>query len=291
MSPTRIVLSADRNGGLPRLELFSPRSSGGGGALRARLLDVGTAGAQVALVQDGALLLRGDEVEIEVVVGPGMRLELVEPSGTVAYAMRGGSASWRVDVAVESGGTLLWQGQPFVVAEGADVRRSTNVRLAETATLVQRETLVLGRTREAPGALVNSCRVRRGCTPVLAEDLRLGPGAATVGVLGPHRVVDTVLALLPIDAAGASATADVPTPPDVQAYDLAYGGRMWRGLAGAAHTVSLSAVWQALLTADSGGYGRVVGRSPTGQSATPTVSLVSASACLRASSGSVTQVR
>nr|WP_269091193.1 urease accessory protein UreD [Actinopolymorpha cephalotaxi] len=280
---------------MPRLELSTPRSSGGGGTLRTRLLDLSANGARVALVQDGALLLRGDEVEIDVVVGPGMRLELVEPSGTVAYAMRGGSASWRVDVTVESGGTLLWQGKPFVVAEGADVRRSTHVRLAETAALVQRETLVLGRTGEAPGALVNSCRIRRGSTPVLAEDLRLGPGAPTVGVLGPHRVVDTVLALLPedaTDAAGLSTAADVPTHPDVQAYDLAYGGRIWRGVAGSAHTVSLSAVWQAL-TADSvaeNGYA-CVGRSPTGQSATPTVSLVSASTCLRASPGSVTQVR
>ena len=47
---------------------------------------------RVALIAASALLLAGDHVRIEVVVAGTVRLEIVETAGTVAYAMRGGSA-------------------------------------------------------------------------------------------------------------------------------------------------------------------------------------------------------
>ena len=78
---------------------------------------------------------------------PGGSLEIVEPGGTVAYAMRGRSARWDVTVEVDAGGTLVWHGEPFVVAEGADVTRTTSVELAAGASVSLRETLVLGRSR------------------------------------------------------------------------------------------------------------------------------------------------
>ena len=41
-----------------------------------------------------ALLLAGDAVEVQCHVADGLTLHLQETSGTVAYDMRGGSASW-----------------------------------------------------------------------------------------------------------------------------------------------------------------------------------------------------
>ena len=46
--------------------------------------------ARVALVPEQAVLLAGDHVTVSVRVGAGAALEIVEPGGTVAYAMRGG---------------------------------------------------------------------------------------------------------------------------------------------------------------------------------------------------------
>ena len=74
---------------------------------------------RLALVATQALLLAGDHVRIEVVVHGPVQLDLVETAGTVAYDMRGGSASWEVDVVLRNGARLTWDGEPFVVAAGA----------------------------------------------------------------------------------------------------------------------------------------------------------------------------
>jgi urease accessory protein len=151
--------------------------------LRAFRLD----GDRVALVPEQAVLLADDQVTVSVRVGAGQVLEIVEPGGTVAYAMRGGRARWDVEIEVEAGGRLVWRGEPFVVAQGADVRRSTAVHLTGDARVVLRETLVLGRHGEAPGRLVARTDVQRDGAWVLVEELD-----ASVG-LGGHRVVDQVL--------------------------------------------------------------------------------------------------
>jgi len=152
--------------------------------LRAYRLD----GERVALVPEQAVLLAGDQVEVSVRVGTGRTLEIIEPGGTVAYAMRGSSARWDVTIEVDDGGSLVWEGQPFVVAEGADVRRHLTIELGATSRVVLRETLVLGRTGEGAGRLVSRTDVRRDGVPVLVEELD-----ASVG-LG-HRVLDQVLCL------------------------------------------------------------------------------------------------
>ena len=116
-------------------------------------------------------------------------MEIVEPGGTVAYAMRGRTARWDVTVEVEEGGSLIWHGEPFVVAEGADVLRCATVDVATDARVVIRETLVLGRSGERPGLLVARTDVHRGGNQVLVEELDAALG------LGPHRVLDQVLHL------------------------------------------------------------------------------------------------
>jgi urease accessory protein len=153
--------------------------------LRAFRLD----GTQVALVPEQAVLLADDRVEVQVRVGAGRVLEIIEPGGTVAYAMRGSSARWDVSVEVEEGGSLVWHGEPFVVSQGADVRRHLTLELGAASRVVLRETLVLGRSGEAPGRLVSRTDVRGDGVPVLVEELD-----AAVG-MGSHRVLDQVLCL------------------------------------------------------------------------------------------------
>jgi urease accessory protein len=146
-------------------------------------------GDRVALVPEQAVLLAGDHVTVDVRVAAGTRLEIVEPGGTVAYAMRGGQARWEVTVEVEDGGRLVWRGEPFVVAAGADVRRTTHLDLAGSGAVALRETLVLGRSGEPPGRLLARTEVRRDGTPVLVEELDSRVG------LGRHRVLDQALHL------------------------------------------------------------------------------------------------
>ena len=200
--------------------------------VRPMLLTSDEDGARVSLVPEGALLLAGDAVRIEVVVGPGARLELVEPAGTVAYAMDGGSASWDVDVRLDAAATLTWAGEPFVVAEGARVTRRTRVALAWDARLALREVLVLGRHREQPGELRQVLDVTGPAgLPVLVESLEVGPASGPL-LLGA-RVMGTVVLLgdrLPATTVGTR-------------LDLETDGTIVRVLADSAHVAIPHDAW------------------------------------------------
>ncbi|MDQ1537044.1 MAG: urease accessory protein, partial [Actinomycetota bacterium] len=152
MSLTRIEVDADPRGRRSQVRLDSSHPNGRG-HLAARILAFGHSSARVALVAESALLLAGDLVEVDVSVGPFAELDLVEPSGTIAYDMRGGSASWRVRVRLAEGSRLRWQGKPFVLAQGAKVDRDVQIDLQTGATATLRETLVLGRSGEPGGRL------------------------------------------------------------------------------------------------------------------------------------------
>lgn len=163
---TQLTLTADPDGRRARLVSTS-------GVLRAMTLSCGADSARVSLVPQTALLLAGDAVSIRVHVGPGASLEIVETSGTVAYDMHGASATWDVEVVVGAAGSLRWDALPFVVAQGADVRRTTRVTLGHRARLWLRETLVLGRAGEGPGRLSSRTEVadEERDIPLLVEEL------------------------------------------------------------------------------------------------------------------------
>ncbi|MFC0674707.1 urease accessory protein UreD [Brachybacterium hainanense] len=220
-----------------------------GDALVPRILDVEGRRIRIALVGRCATLLAGDRVEVAVAVGPGVELELVEPSGTVAYDGRGAPASWAARIEVGPGGALLWNAAPFVIARGADVPRDLHVDLADGAFALLSELLVLGRSGEAGGALLARQRVHRAGRPLLVEDLDLRDAVlrALPGVLGQERVLGSValLGLRPehipgphaTPLAGPGALARVLAPavhcaqPVVEAF-----WREWRGLVQAAGT-------------------------------------------------------
>lgn len=164
-----------------------------GDVLRPRLLSAGPDEARVALVPTGALLLGGDVVTVDVVVGAGVRLAIVETAGTVAYP--GPPAGWHVRVQVDRGGVLVWVGLPFVVCDRADVRRTAVIDLAAGARALVRETIVLGRVGETGGTLRQRTSVTLDDAELMVEDLDLSPGLrAAPGVLGEHRVLDTLAA-------------------------------------------------------------------------------------------------
>lgn len=206
------------------------------GLLSPRVLSSDGSGARVALVATGALLLAGDHVRIDVNVGAGAWLEVVETSGTVAYDARGGSAAWDVSVRVDDGGTLVWEGLPFVVSAGADVVRSTTATLGADASLLVRETLVLGRTGEVGGDLRSTTRCTLDGRPAFVEDLRLDASRTAPGVLGGARVLDSILCV------GTRPPASDPLAGQVH-LELDAPGAVLRSLGQHAHTGSLDRRW------------------------------------------------
>lgn len=204
-------------------------------SVRPMLLEVSGTSARVALMPVSATLLAGDAVAIEVSVGAGASLRVVEPTGTVAYDMRGASATWSVSVAVGADARLTWWGEPFVVATGAEVERTTTIRLDEGASMLWRETIVLGRGGEIGGALRARTDVVDGLgRPVLVEEQVYAPAAQVPGRLGPHRVVDTVVSFGPGPDADTARTWPSPLP-DACRFTLASGDRMGRWLGPALH--------------------------------------------------------
>lgn len=197
------------------------------GALSPRLLGRDARGARVALVATGALLLGGDHVRIELEVAGGAWLDVVETAGTVAYDGGGTPSTWSVHARLGPGARMRWNGLPFVVADGAAVRRTTTLDLAEGARALVRETLVRGRTGEPCGELRSLTDARIEGRPVLVEDLDAGAVGAEPGALGGHRVIDQVLAIgwRPPP----SAEADAPR------FDLAGPGALVRLLSDATH--------------------------------------------------------
>ena len=202
-------------------------------AIRPMLLSSDADGARISLVPEGALLLAGDAISIEVSVGPGVRLDLIEPGGTVAYAMDGEQASWDVSIDLGPSATLVWAGEPFVVSQGASVDRHTSITVGAGARLALRETIVLGRHQERPGSLRQDLTVTASDgTPMLAECLTVGPDSGRL-LTGGSRVISTVLLLgdrLPPTSTGTR-------------LELEAEGSCVRTLSADAHRGDLSSIW------------------------------------------------
>ncbi|MBL0886538.1 urease accessory protein UreD [Myceligenerans indicum] len=165
------------------------------GLLAARLVARNGTHAEVALVARGALLLGGDHAVLGVRVEAGCALTLTDVGGTVAYDGEGRPCRWDTDLRLGAGASLDWAGLPFVVAAGADVRRTTTARLGAGARLTLRETVVLGRAGERGGDLVLRTEAADDAGPLLVEELRASGERPVPGVLGDHPVIDTVTTL------------------------------------------------------------------------------------------------
>lgn len=202
-----------------------------GGMLAPRLLGAERASARVGIIAGEALLLAGDTVETEVRVGEGCTLELEDIGGTVAYGGNGEVSRWHVSITVERGARLVWHTMPFVIADGADVRRSTSIVLGRGALAMLRETFVLGRSGETGGRILASTDVELDGRALYRESLTLDASRPRIGVLGTHRVMDSAMSLGHRRASPAGAL------------QLAGEGTIVRAMGSAAHLATVESEW------------------------------------------------
>lgn len=151
--------------------------------------------ARVALVQAAATLLSGDRLELDVRCAPDSRLEIVEVAGLVAHDVRDGApADVELRAALAAGARLSWAAQPFVLAQGCDVRRTTAIELAAGAAMLLRDTLVLGRTGQVAGRLRAGLTVAHAGRELHVETLDTGDRELLRSpvVLGGARVLDAL---------------------------------------------------------------------------------------------------
>ena len=218
-----------------------------------RILPSAAGAARVALVQSRASLLAGDDVTLSVVVGEGAALELVELAATLAHHARGGQAAV-VGIEVEVGmcGSLVWLGEPLIVAAGACARRTLSLDLARAARALLGERVVLGRAREQSGALVARTRITCDGAPVLDETL----DTRDLEVLTSAVVAGDARMVAGLSLAGAR---DLDAP--VGAMQAEGPATLWRSVgearAGGGWPDALAARWQELaMTAPSDPFRR-----------------------------------
>ena len=132
------------------------------------------------------------------------RVELRVESGTVSIepvaatvALPGPERTvLELDVTVGEGARLVLEDAPLVVAEGADVLRTTTIRLARGATAWVRDVVVLGRAGEGPGRLESVLRAEGPDGVILHDAFRVDPATwaqdAYVALAPGHRAIGTV---------------------------------------------------------------------------------------------------
>lgn len=157
--------------------------------LVARCADPGDGPVEVWLVGAAAGPLGGDELEVDVVVGPGAHLQVRSVAATLVLPGPHGTPSeLRVTASVGAEATLDWAPQPTVVAAGGDHVQLTRLEVAAGGRARMAEAVVLGRCDEPTGALRTRQRVLDDGVVVLDHEVSFGRGAlAGPGAQGPLR--------------------------------------------------------------------------------------------------------
>ena len=155
----------------------------------------------VYLVGGAAGPLGGDTLELRIEVRAGATLRLRTVAAAVALPGRYGQESLlTVTATVGAGARLEYLPEPTVAADRARHRTEVAVDLAEDATLVLRDEVVLGRHGEQGGSCRTRLRVDRAGRPLLRHELAVDgadPAARGPAVLAGHRAAGTLVTVEP----------------------------------------------------------------------------------------------
>ena len=157
-------------------------------------LAVREAAGAVYLIGAAAGPLGGDDLGLDLEVGPGARL-VIRSAATTLTLPGDGESRFTVRARVGAGGHLDFAPEPTVAAAGCHHRALAEITLSRGATLRWYEELILGRHQERPGRHTSRLDVTVDDVPLLRHELRLddpqtyGSGA----VLGAARAAGTVL--------------------------------------------------------------------------------------------------
>jgi urease accessory protein len=191
----------------------------------------------VYLVGGAAGPLGGDELSLSITVAAGAFLRVRTAAASVALPGQYGLESvLRVSVSVSAGGRLEYLPEPVVVCSGARHATIVSAVLADGASLVVRDELLLGRHGEAGGAYRSVLRADYAGRPLLRHSLSVsGTDPASLGpaVLAGHRAVGALLVVEP----GAGVTGPGGVSDGVAVMPLAGPGVLVTALADDAVTL------------------------------------------------------
>lgn len=189
-----------------------------------------TEGFEAVLLNTAGGLTGGDRIDVEIDAAPGCHVTAASQTAERVYRSLGGAATVRNRLRIGAGARLDWLPQETILFDGGRLDRRLDVDMAEDATLLAVEPLILGRAamgeRVETGALTDNWRVRRGGRLLHAEALRFSPeaGAAPAGFAG--RLAAATLLYVAPDAEDRLAAARAALPDGVTGGVSAWGGRL-----------------------------------------------------------------
>ncbi len=153
----------------------------------------------VHLVGGAAGPLRGDDLRLDIEVGPGAALDVRSVAAQLALPGRAGlpPSRLRITAEVAAGGTLHWLPEPLIAAAGCAHVTVTRVEVAAGGILLWRDDLVCGRHDEPAGDVRTETTIRYGGSTLYRHDLTVGPAApgwSGAAVLGGGHAIGTVIA-------------------------------------------------------------------------------------------------
>ena len=201
------------------------------GSLRVRFPGPPGRELEAVLVNTAGGMAGGDRFAVDIEAGAGARLVVGTAAAEKVYRSNGDATEVAVGLDIAAGAAVRWLPQETILFDRARLDRRIEVDLAEGASLLLAEAVVLGRSamgeRVAQGELIDRWRVRVGGRLLFAESVRLA-GAIAKALAEPAA------------AAGACAIATVLVVPggdaDVaavraQTFSGEVGVSAWNGLA------------------------------------------------------------
>ncbi|MEV6694805.1 urease accessory protein UreD [Micromonospora sp. NPDC051196] len=194
-------------------------------------------GVTVYVVGGAAGPLAGDDLRLDVEVGPGAVVRVQTVAASIALPGRPGAVSrMLVRATIEADAVLHWLPEQLVAAAGCAHVADAQVQIAEGGTLHWRDELICGRHGEQPGHAEINTWVDLAGRPLLRQSLTVGPyapGWAGPAVLGGAQATGSLLVVDPTRPAEAPAVRDT-----VARLPLAGGpATLWTATAPDAHTL------------------------------------------------------
>lgn len=167
-----IDLSVSADGGQTRRQRVVEE-----GSFRVRLPDVFSPECEAVILNTAGGIAGGDDFSVSVEAGEGARLAVTTAAAEKVYRAIDAAARIDVRLSVARDAVLRWLPQETILFDGAKLRRSIEVDIADGGALVMAESTVFGRAAMDEtvrrGELVDGWRIRQGRRLVYADTLRL----------------------------------------------------------------------------------------------------------------------
>ena len=195
-------------------------------------LHSGVSGPEIVLLNTSGGLTGGDTLSYRIDLADGCRATGTTQTAERAYRSTGTAAQVTVHHRLGPGAHLDWLPQETILFDQSHLARETVIDLAQDASCLMLESVVLGRAamgeRVRRVALRDTRRITRSGRPVLVEPLHLASDALTAGpgVLDGARAVATLALVAQGAEDAAPRIRDILTEPGVTGGASGFDGKL-----------------------------------------------------------------